>query len=298
LTLPFIQCVNHEPFQRAISLDSNYASAYAGYATALDAATTFGIGLPEKLMPKALSAARRAIQLDPQNGEAYTELGSIQTIYEWNWTAAEQNLTRGIALSPSDSVAEFKYAVFLDAVGRPQDAVTHMRRSLQLDPLSFLVNRRLGVTLYLAHDYEAALAQIQRAAEMEHQPGSIDNYLSLIYEQKGEHDQAVQHDLIALRVDRPQIDTALLLAAYRQHGWQFYWRARTRALLATSADSCTAYEVGLDDLRANDLDHAFDSFQRALGSHCYRMALIRVNPLLDSVRHGSRYAALLARMHR
>jgi tetratricopeptide (TPR) repeat protein len=114
----------------------HYASAYAGYASALDAATTYNIGTPEQLMPKAIAAAQRAIQLDPQNVEAYTALGSVQTIYEWDWTAAEQNLTRGISLNPSDSIAEFKYAVYLDAVGRPQDAVAHMRRALQLDPLS------------------------------------------------------------------------------------------------------------------------------------------------------------------
>ena len=187
-------------------------------------------------MPKALAAAQRAIQLDPQNGEAYTELGSIQTIYEWDWNAAEQNLTRGISLNPNDSIAEFKYAVYLDAVGRPQDAVTHMRRALQLDPLSFLINRRLGATLYLDREYDAALAQLQRAAEMEDQPGSIDNYLSLIYEQKGEHDQAVQHDLTALHEDQPQLDIAALLGVYQQHGWQSYWRARTRALSLPQPD--------------------------------------------------------------
>ena len=286
-----------ESFQQAIALDPNYASAYAGYASALDAATTFGIGPPEQLMPKAIAAAQRAIQLDPQNGEAYTALGSIQTIYEWNWTAAEQNLTRGISLNPNDSIAEFKYAVYLDAVGRPRDAVTHMRRALQLDPLSFIVNRRLGATLYLAREYDAALAQMQRAAEMEHQPGSIDNYMSLIYEQKGEHDEAVQHDLIALRGAQPQLNIATLPGVYQEHGWQSYWRARTLALLTASARPCTAYEIGVDDLRVNDLSHAFDSFQHALDNHCFAMALIRVDPLLDSVRHDSRYAALLTRMH-
>jgi TolB-like protein/Tfp pilus assembly protein PilF len=286
-----------ESFQQAIALDPTYASAYAGYASVLDAATTYGIGTPEQLMPKALAAAQRAIQLDPQNGEAYTELGSVQTIYEWDWTAAEQNLTRGISLNPNDSIAEFKYAVYLDAVGRPQDAVTHMRRALQLDPLSFLVNRRLGATLYLARQYDAALGQLQRAAEMEHRPGSIDNYMSLIYEQKGEHDEAVQHDLIALHDDHPQLDIAALLGVYQQHGWQPYWRARTGTLLTTSVRPCTAYEIGVNDLRVNELDHAFDSFQHALDSHCFYMALIRVDPLLDSVRHDSRYAALLTRMH-
>ena len=287
-----------DSFEQAIALDPNYASAYAGYSSALDAAAAFGIGTPEQQMPKALAAAERAIQLDPQNSEAYAELGSVQTIYEWDWTAAEQNLTRAISLNPSDSIAEFKYAVFLDAVARPQDAVTHMRRALQLDPLSFFINRRLGATLYLAREYDAALAQLQRAAEMERQPGSIDNYMSLIYEQKGDRDEAVQHDLTAvLHEDLPHLDAAALLGVYRQQGWQAYWRARSRALLSTSAHSCTAYEIGIDDLRVNELDHAFESFQHAVESHCFYMALIRVDPLFDSVRHDSRYAALLKRIH-
>jgi TolB-like protein/DNA-binding winged helix-turn-helix (wHTH) protein len=286
-----------ESFQQAIALDPTYASAYAGYASALDAASAFGMGTPEQLMPKALATAQRAIQLDPQNGEAYTELGSVQTIYEWDWTAAEQNLTRGISLNPNDSIAEFKYAVYLDAVGRPEDAVTHMRRALQLDPLSFIINRRLGVTLYLDRQYDAALAQLQRATELENRPRSIDNYMSLIYEQKGEHNEAVQHDLIALHDEQPHLDITALLGVYQQNGWQSYWRARARALLTTSANFCTAYEIGIEDLRVNELDHAFDSFQHALNSHCFYMAFIRVDPLFDSVRHDSRYAALLTRIN-
>ena len=284
-------------FQQAISIDPDYASAYAGYATALDAATTFGLGPPAVLMPKARAAAQRAIQLDPQNGDAYTELGSIQTIYEWDWTAAEQNLTRGVSLNPNDAIAEFKYAVFLDAVGRPQDAVPHMRRALQLDPLSFIMNRRLGATLYLAHDYDAALAQLNRAAEMEDRHGSVDYHLTLVYEQKGMHDQAVDSDLAALRDDHPQVDVAALRSTYQQQGWQPYWRARTQALLSVPPDSCTGYQVAVDDLRVNDLPHAFDSFNRAVDQHCFNMALIRVDPLLDSVRHDPRYATLLARIH-
>ncbi len=286
-----------EAFQQAIALDPTYASAYAGYSSALDAAAAFEMGAPEQLMPKALAAAQHAIQLDPQNGEAYTELGSLQTIYQWDWTDAERNLTHGISLNPNDSIAEFKYAVYLDAVGRPQDAVTHMRRALQLDPLSFLINRRMGVTLYLARHYDEALAQLQRAAEMERQPGSIDNYVSLIYEQKGDQDLAIQYDLIALHQSQPQLNTGALLGVYKEHGWQSYWRARTRNLLTSSDYPCTAYEVGINDLRVNDLDHAFDSFQHALDKHCISMALIRVDPLLDSVRHDPRYAALLTRMH-
>jgi tetratricopeptide (TPR) repeat protein len=286
-----------EYFEQAISLDPQYASAYSGYATALDAEAAFGLVWPENAMPKALDAARRAIQLDPNDGEAYTELGSIQTIYDWDWEAAGQNLTRGIALNPNDSVAEFKYAVYLDAVGRPEDAVTHMNRALQLDPLSFLINRRLGATLYLAREYDAALAQFQRAGEMEERAGSVENYISLIYEQKGQRAEAVKHDLLALHADRPALDVAALQAAYERNGWEAYWRARTQAVAHAPQTPCTAYEIGVDDVRVKDFDGAFEALQHAADRHCFATAMMRVDPVLDPLRQDARFAALLKRIH-
>src|SRR6202000_997300 len=91
------------------------------------------------------------------------------------------------------------------------EADAHVRRALQRDPLSFLMNRRLGATLYLARDYDAALVPLQRAAEMEVHLGSVDSYMSLIYEQRGQRALAVQYDLSARDEARQQIDAALFL---------------------------------------------------------------------------------------
>jgi TolB-like protein/DNA-binding winged helix-turn-helix (wHTH) protein len=113
-------------FQQAVAIDPQWSQAYSGLADALHA---LGLGeiLPDQTMIRAESAARHAIELDPANGEAYTTLGAIQATLEWNWTEAEQNIQRGIALSPSSSDAELDYAVLLDIVNRPEEAVTHMR---------------------------------------------------------------------------------------------------------------------------------------------------------------------------
>jgi hypothetical protein len=83
---------------------------------------------------------------------------------------------------------------------------------------------------------------------------------------------------------------------YQQHGWEAYWRARSKILLTTSPEPCRGYEIGVGYLRVNELGPAFDLFNQAVDRHCFYMALIRVDPLFDAVRHDPRYNALLKRI--
>lgn len=287
-------------FEHAIALDPRFASAYAGYAAALDAQAVFDLARLEDAMPKALAATQKAIALDPTNGEAYAELGSIQTIYTWDWTAAEQNLKRAIELAPSYSLAQMKYSAYLDAVGRTDEAVTAMRRAVNLDPLSFLMNRRLGAALYLARRYDDALAQLQIASRMEpDQPATFEQYISLVYEEKGMRDQAVAHDLVALHATQPGIDTTALQEAYKRDGWQGYWRARISALSAQNDANqpCLAYEIGSGYVRIGDRDQAFRYFNQAIDQHCFYVVFFKADPILDPIRTDPRFAALLHRIN-
>jgi tetratricopeptide (TPR) repeat protein len=119
-----------------------------------------------------------------------------------------------------------KYAVYLDATDRPEEAVTHMRRGLELDPLSFLINRHLGSALFFARHYDEALYYLRRAGEMEpNRLGVVDNWISWIYEKKGMHDDAVTHDLMVLRGHVPQSDADRLRSIYQHTGWKAYWQA-------------------------------------------------------------------------
>ena len=284
-------------FQQAVSIEPTYSSAYAGLADALEAGTTFRIGNPAEVIPRAIAAAKHAIELDPANGEAYTALGSIQTLYEWNWTEAERNLTRGIALSPNYSLAEMKYAVYLDATGRPDEAVKHMRRALDLAPLSFFMTRRLGATLYLARDYDGAIEQLRRASELNPDlPSAIDTWLSFAYAKKGMLDEAVDHDLLVL-AEWPKLDVSRLHSIYKQDGWEAYWRARIEALSANHDDGCVWFEAGRSYVLAKDIDHAFSSLNRAVDQRCFAIAWLQTDPLLDPIRDDPRYKALLQRVN-
>jgi TolB-like protein/DNA-binding winged helix-turn-helix (wHTH) protein/Tfp pilus assembly protein PilF len=282
-------------FQQAVAIDPQWSQANSGLADALHAA---GLGelSPDKTMIKAESTARHAIELDPANGEAYSTLGAIQATFEWNWAEAEQNIRRGIALSPGSSDAELDYAILLDAVNRPEEAVTHMRRALELDPLSFLMNRHLGSTLFFARHYEEALAHLEHAAEME--PGNLGYVLgweSGIYEAMGKQDKAVDLELKLLSL-APAAD-ARLRSIYALRGWKAYWRERLKMDAAGGGDACAAYGIALDYIRIGQPDQAFLQLNRAIDQKCDAMIWIKVTPSVDSIRADPRFNDLLKRLN-
>jgi tetratricopeptide (TPR) repeat protein len=160
------------------------------------------------------------------------------------------------------------------------------------------MNRRLGATLYLARDYDGAVDQLRRAAEMEPgRRGVVDNWMSIAYEMKGMHDEAIEHDLAALRNDWPKLDTSGLRSVYERKGWAAYWQARVDALRPYENEGCVAYDSGVSYLRAGDSNHAFSSLNSAVDQQCYRMIWLRVDPLLDSIRSDRRYTSLLQRVN-
>jgi TolB-like protein/DNA-binding winged helix-turn-helix (wHTH) protein len=278
-------------FQQAISIEPVFATAYAGLAQALTLQSLEGLAPAGDLLPRATAAAKRAIELDPAGGEAYTALGEIETNYERNWTAAEGNLLRGIALRPNNSLAETAYGVYLAAMNRPEEAVTHMRRAVKLDPLSLITNRLLGSALYFNRQYDESLHYLQLAAELEPDHADLaEGWMSLVYEKKGMLPQAVEADLFDMK--EPYATT--MRSAFRRGGWTAYQRARI-SILSPHHLECFAYEVGLSYLRIGDRDRAIPWLNRAIDEQCFWTLWLKVNPVLDDFRSDPRYHDLLRR---
>ena len=284
-------------FQRAISIDPSWSQAYSGLAEAFQTEGVLGMMPQTDAVVKTEAAARRAIELDPQNGQAYSTLGLTQGIFEWNWADAEKNLKRGTALSPSNSNAVFEYANYLVAMNRPEEAVWQMRRVLELDPQSFMMNRLFGETLYLARHYDEALTHLQQAEEMEPgKPTQILFWMSRIYEKKGMRDNAVDSDILSLGA-YDAARTKKLRSIYERDGWSAYWEARMNTMLAHENDFCAPYDIAVNYVRLGKPDLAFPRIKTAIDQKCWQVSWLMADPMMDSIRNDPRYNDLLRSMN-
>jgi TolB-like protein/Tfp pilus assembly protein PilF len=284
--------------REAVAMDPFYAPAYAGLAEALTTQGVSGGSAHPDEQSQALAAAKRAIELDPGSGEAYAALGLVEINYGKDWTAAGRDLEKAIALSPNDSLAEMNYCFYLDAMGRPEDAVTHMRRALQLDPRSFLMNRQMGAVLYFARHYDEALTYLQRAIEIE--PSRLSyaqGWMTHIYEMTFRFDDAVRSDLIMLDTRIPGAKLAPLRLAYQRGGWKAYQAAKIELIAKQPYNGCDLYGVGESYLRLGDKDRAFSWLSRGIEAGCFWADSLPVQPLLDGIRSDARFPALLHLAH-
>ena len=286
-------------FRKAIALEPDYGAANAGLAEALVTQFLASGKDAAEIMPLAIAAARRAIELDPYSGEAYTALGAIDTNFLYDWDAAEQNLRKGIELSPSSSDAETWYAVYLTSVGRPAEAVKAMQRAVTLAPLSFWANRLLGSMLYYSRRYDESLAALKRASEIAPDKfGFVEGWNSNNYEVQSRYSEALAADLKDMVSElSPQVINTFR-SAFAIGGWKGYQEARVKFLLPRSMNQCDINPLAMSYVRLSNLTEAFRWFNRDLDNHCSMTVFeLSADPRLDKIRGDERFRDLLRRVH-
>lgn len=154
-------------FEDAIAIDSQYALAHAGLADCYAILSSRALASPEEGYPKAEQAARTAIELDPTLAAPHATLGSLQLLYHWNWGEAEREFRESLDLDPDYPTAHHWYSVYLNTMGRHDEAIREAGAALELEPLSLLLNVHLADMLYYGRQIDAAVDQSLRAIELD-----------------------------------------------------------------------------------------------------------------------------------
>ena len=286
-----------EYFQQAIAKDPAYAQGYAGLADSYALLSGFGFVPPKEASPRAKEAALKALEIDDALPEAHIALAVVKTQYDWDWSGGESEFSRAIALNPSSARAHQAYGfVLLRETGRFDEAIAELKRALELDPLSILINRNLGGALLFARQYDQAIEQERRALELDpnFMPALFD--LGMAYLQKSMYKEAVAEFEMASR-NTPG-NPALLVGlgyVYAMVGR----RAEAQKVLSqlnelSKQTFVPAMQMVLIHVGLGEKDKAFDWLEKAYEERI--MAGIR-SPILDPLRSDPRFQDLLRRMN-
>ncbi|MFL2909565.1 MAG: TIR domain-containing protein [Limisphaerales bacterium] len=154
----FVNAIRH--FKRAIELDPNYASPYAGLADTYALYQNYNFGLPDEVMPMAKEYAERAIEINPNTAEAYVSLAFVLCMYEHDWSLAEKNYKKAIQLNPNYPTGYHWYGNLLTHTGRADEAIPLLIKGTQLDPNAMIIKNGLSIAYWCAGRNEMALKTV------------------------------------------------------------------------------------------------------------------------------------------
>lgn len=156
-----------ELFEEAMASDPAYALAHAGLADCYVLLAGRFLAPPIEAYARAEEAARKAIQLDPALAEGHATMGTLQFVHRWSWTEADREFRKAIELDPSYVTGHHWYSVFLNSMGRYDQALKEARIALDLDPLSLVLNSQYAEVLYFSGRLEDSLLHCRKTLELE-----------------------------------------------------------------------------------------------------------------------------------
>jgi TolB-like protein len=288
-----------EHFQRAIDLDSKFALGWAGIGDAYGALAYYNFIAAREGFPRAETAARQALALDPRLPEAHLTLALCRLFYDWNATEAEAGLKRAIELNPSFPAAHAFYAFCLQAQGRGDDAVAEARQARSLDPVALLPNLSLGWVLVRSGTLEEAVAQARHTIALD--PLYIEGHViaATALEQLGRYADAVRHfggamqcfgvGAEAAAAAQSRIDPSSAIS---------YWQTKLAVLndLARMHHIMPVFFVGAY-VALGRAEEALDLLEKMFDSRSGYLVFATGDPVLEGIRSHPRFQSLIARIN-
>jgi len=284
-------------FEEAIKKDPTFAPAYVGLASAYFQVGTPAGGVPPRsVQPKLISAAKKALELDPTLPEPRMLLGAAYQ-GQWEWSSAEREFKRALELSPNDAGAHAAYATWLLCQGRTEEALEWERRGRELDPI-VVGGHDLGWLLFQSRHYDEAIRELRSdLAVYPDNPGDL-WFLGFALIAKGAADEAIPVlEKAAALSDRTPAIIGVLVHAYAQAGRRSQamglieeLKRRQQKGYVPAAAFVNAY-LGL-----GDKEQAFAWMERAYEEQSMILQYLKVHPFFDPVRDDPRFKDLVRRV--
>jgi serine/threonine-protein kinase len=285
-------------FQRALTLDSTFAPAWAGLADTYVDLAEYHLIPASAVLPLAMTTSSRAVALDDRSAEAWSSVGYVRYAV-WDFDGAAEAFGRAVALKPRDALVRVSYALVLMFLGRGDEALAQAERARELDRDPLIQFRAVSVWTHLG-----------RAAEV---TGRVDSlmqahpafpiglwHLANFQGSLGRYEDAIASLQTQIPLMQPDIvdETGLLGFMYGMTGQKAKVQEMREQLdsLAEQGRFVSPVIWSFVYIGLRDHDEAFRQLERAVLERDLWLPYLGVWFVFDLLRSDPRFAALLTKV--
>jgi serine/threonine-protein kinase len=282
--------------EAAIDLDPRFARAWAALADTRLLFGWYGAGVIRELFDSAIAAARTAVRLDAELGEARAALG-FALCCTGDWKAGLPECEEGVRLSPGYFLAHDWLAIALSALGRFDRALAAIQRAKRLEPLSLVVHHHEAWVNVMAGRLDDAGRSARQALELDADYSFGWWWLGIVQTELGQIDEAVRS------LERARAIFGDFLIGHSAAG-HAYGRAGRRddalaclqVLTRMNPSHLDPYHVALVQVGLGEMDGALATLNRAAQNNSTWLRIFGPHdPRLNAVRGNPRLIPLLNR---
>jgi TolB-like protein/DNA-binding winged helix-turn-helix (wHTH) protein len=286
-----------EYFQRATTLDPDYALAWAALADVYAVSPLNGDAEPLDVRPRVQAAVAQALRARPNLPETQDVLGMENWFFDWDWPGAEATFRRAVVLD-SKAGPHVSLGHVLSQMGRYAEAQVETRRGVELDPRNPMGYAMSSQVAFQGRDYSPAVEHASKAIELTHGRFWIGHMmLAQAYEQQGQNDKALE----SLTTAAPFSGNNSKVLSLRGYVLAKVGRQNeARELLATLETVSRQryvppYAFALIHAALGERDAVFEWLDRAEAARDVHLIFLPVDAKWDPYRADPRFVALLAR---
>jgi DNA-binding winged helix-turn-helix (wHTH) protein/Flp pilus assembly protein TadD len=285
-------------FQEAAECDPTYALPHAGLADAALILGFSGLLPPAAAWERAEAEVTQALERDEGLAEAHVSRAYLSLFARWDWPEAARELARAVELGPHVAAVRLWRGLYLDMLGRFEEAGREIAYARQLDPLSVVTSTVSGMHAYLTRDREAEMSHHRATVELDphHFLGHWGLGLALASGGQFKDAAAAHHEAVRLAPDaallKPVLARSLALAGQA---------ANAKAALEEAEEASphlSPYQRATVQVALRRSRQALDLLERAGEEHDPWLVWLKVDPMLDPLRASPRFRRLRGRVFR
>jgi len=283
-----------ELLNKALAIDPDYAPAWERLGNVYTNKAIHGlIGFDEGYR-QARAAYQKALELDPDFIWTHLGLAWVAMMYERNFAAAAAYLHGALALAPMDAKVLGVSAIFMETLGRLDEAIELGKQSMALDPLSPIAYSNLANHYSYVGQLDEAEAMYKKSLEFSPDDDFVLSNLAILHLLQARPDKALA---VAERVGLQKRRLWAKSMAHHDLGQAEESDTALSALKEGYADSAAAFIAEVHAWRG-EIDSAFEWLDRAIDESQYMWGSLSFDPAFKNLHGDPRWQVFRARVGR